>query len=147
MGDPPTPRVPESTGCPDTFMDGNSEHNTRRMRSDGQIDPGRIVDRAAVDLADAGHDALRLGQLLDAAHRHDSTWTPGPPAPVPSVTVDPEPRPDPGHKSSPPVANQYIRRPPRRRAFLRYTQANSEPTMRQASSSSTSKLPHPVQIG
>jgi len=47
-----------------------AEHHAGRIRSDNHTDPSRIVDQAAADLADAGHAARQLGQILQAAHRH-----------------------------------------------------------------------------
>lgn len=47
-----------------------AEQHAGRIRSDNHLDPGRIVDQAIADLADGGHTARRLGQLLDAAHQH-----------------------------------------------------------------------------
>lgn len=47
-----------------------TEHDAGRVRSDNHIDPGRLVDHAAADLADAGHCARGLGRALDAAHQH-----------------------------------------------------------------------------
>ncbi len=47
-----------------------AEQDAGRIRSDNHLDPGRIVDQAAADLADAGHTARRLGQLLDTARQH-----------------------------------------------------------------------------
>lgn len=47
-----------------------TEQDAGRIRSDNHIDPGRIVDQAAADLADAGNAARQLGQVLDAAHQH-----------------------------------------------------------------------------
>jgi hypothetical protein len=47
-----------------------AEQRADRIRSDNHLDPGRTVDQAAADLADAGHTARQLGQLLDAAHQH-----------------------------------------------------------------------------
>lgn len=47
-----------------------TEQHAGRIRSGNHLDPGRIVDRAAADLADAAHTAQRLGQLLDTAHQH-----------------------------------------------------------------------------
>ena len=47
-----------------------AEQHAGRIRSDNHLDPGRIVDQAVADLADGGHTARQLGQLLDAAHQH-----------------------------------------------------------------------------
>ena len=46
------------------------EQHAGRIRSDNHLDPGRLVDQAAADLADAGQAARQLGQLLDAARQH-----------------------------------------------------------------------------
>lgn len=47
-----------------------AEQHAGRIRSDNHLDPSRIVDQAVADLADGGHTARQLGQLLDAAHQH-----------------------------------------------------------------------------
>ena len=60
--------LPQLLGQLDDWL--ATELHAGRIRSDNHADPGRIVDQATADLADAGPAARQLGQILQAAHRH-----------------------------------------------------------------------------
>ena len=47
----------------------DAEQHAGRLRTDDTTDPARIVDRAAAELAEAGHAAHHLGRALDDAHQ------------------------------------------------------------------------------
>ena len=60
-------RLPQLLGQLGGWLD--AEQHAGRLRSDDTTEPARIVDRAAAELAEAGHAAHHLGRALDDAHQ------------------------------------------------------------------------------
>ena len=107
----------------------HTEHHNGRLRSDDTTDPARIVDRAAAELAEAGHAAHDLGRALDDAHQLLAHLAATPNPTAPTNRDDQTPRPAPAAHQAPTLATVGQKRWPPTGTFMATSGQVSWPPM------------------